>query len=131
MSVCVCVCTCGSVDQRANQLQLRLQLSQPEADRLVVEDRLLEDLPLPRVLDGLLNHVLHHGQNWRRRDTGEVTSPQLLSGLLRLSGCLTVGRCPEPLLLELEHLVGEAQTLLADHVLTGNAHVLQEHLSRV
>lgn len=55
--------TCGSVNQRAQQLHLSLQLSQPEANRLVVEDGLLEDLPLPCVLDGLLNDVVHYGQN--------------------------------------------------------------------
>lgn len=77
-----CASTCGPVDQRAKQLHLRLQLSQPEANRLVVEDWLLEDLPLSRVLDGLLNDVLHHGQTCRRSDEGEVTSPQLRSAKL-------------------------------------------------
>lgn len=123
--------TCGSVDQRAKQLQLRLQLSQPEANRLVVEDRLLEDLPLPRVLDGLLNDVLHHGQSWRWSNKGDVTSPRLLSAQLRFKSLLTVGHGPEPLFLELKHLVGEAQALLADDVLTGKAHVIKEHFSRV
>lgn len=53
------------MDEGAKQLDLRLQFSQPEVNRLVVEDRLLEDLPLPRVLDGLLNDVVHRGQYWR------------------------------------------------------------------
>lgn len=121
--------TCGLVDQRAQQLHLGLQLSQPEANRLVVEDGLLEDLPLPCVLDGLLNDVVHYGQSWRRPDKdGDVSSGRLLSGQLRT---LTVGRCPEPLFLELKHLVGEAQAFLADDVLTGNADVIEEHFSRV
>lgn len=65
------------------------------------------------------------------RERAEVTSPQLLSGQLGLKRSLTVGHCPEPLFLELKHLVGEAQAFLADDVLTGNAHVIEEHLSRV
>lgn len=34
----------------------------------MVEDGLLEDLPLPRVLDGLLDDGVHRGQDWRRSD---------------------------------------------------------------
>lgn len=53
------------VEERAEQLDLRLQLGQPEVNRLVMKDGLLEDLPLPCVLDGLLNDVVHSGQDWR------------------------------------------------------------------
>lgn len=44
---------------------------------------------------------------------------------------LTVGHCPEPLFLELKHLIGEAHSFLADEVLTGNANVIEEHFSCV
>lgn len=57
--------TCGPVEEGAEQLDLRLQLRQPEVNRLVVEDGLLEDLPLPRVLDGLLDDGVHRGQDWK------------------------------------------------------------------
>lgn len=67
--------TCGAVQEGAQQLDLRLQLGQPEVDGLVVENRLLEDLPLPRVLDGLLDDDVHRGQNWRDR---HVTSTSAL-----------------------------------------------------
>ena len=66
--------TCGAVQERAEQLHLCLQLGQAEVDRLVVENRQLEDLPLACVLDGLLDNVVHHGQNWMEagsRDVGE------------------------------------------------------------
>lgn len=56
--------TCSTVEEGAEQLDFCLQLSQPEVNRLVVEDGLLEDLPLPRVLDGFLNNGVHHGQHW-------------------------------------------------------------------
>lgn len=56
------------MEERAKQLDLCLQLSQPEVNGLVVEDGLLEDLPLPRVLDGLLNDVVHRCQDWRQQE---------------------------------------------------------------
>lgn len=57
--------TYSAVSEGAEQLDLRLQLSQPEVHRLVVKDGLREYLPLPRVLDGLLNNVVHHDQDCR------------------------------------------------------------------
>ena len=57
--------TYSAVSQGAEQLDLGLQLSQPEVHGLVVEDGPREDLPLPRVLDGVLNNVVHHGQGCR------------------------------------------------------------------
>lgn len=66
--LCIKTPTCSAVEEGAEQLDLRLQFSQPEVNWLVVEDGLLEDLPLPRVLDGLLNDVVHRGQDWRRQD---------------------------------------------------------------
>lgn len=52
-----------TVDEGAKQLNLRLQLRQLEVNCLVVENWLLEDLPLLRVLDGFLNDIFHCGQN--------------------------------------------------------------------
>lgn len=49
----------------------------------------------------------------------------------RKNGSLTVGHGPEPLFLELQHLVGEAHAFLADDVLAGHADVVEEHLGRV
>lgn len=77
--LCIKTPTCSAVEEGAEQLDLRLQFSQPEVNWLVVEDGLLEDLPLPRVLDGLLNDVVHHGQDWRRQDR-EVEMWLLCSG---------------------------------------------------
>lgn len=74
-SCCESAPTCCAVQEGAQQLDLRLQLGQPEVDRLVVENRLLEDLPLPRVLDGLLDDDVHRGQDWRDR---HVTSTSAL-----------------------------------------------------
>lgn len=63
------ILTCGSVQEGAQQLHLRLQLGQPEVDSLVVEHRQLEDLPLPGVLDRLLDDDVHRGQD--SRDNGD------------------------------------------------------------
>lgn len=49
----------------------------------------------------------------------------------RKKGSLTIGHCPEPLFLELKHLVGEAHAFLADDVLTGHMDVIEEHFSCV
>lgn len=48
-----------------------------------------------------------------------------------LKGSLTVGHCPEPLFLELKHLIGEAHAFLADDVLAGHTNVIEEHFSCV
>lgn len=60
--------TSSMVKEGAEQLNLCLQLRQPEVNWLMVENRLLEDLPLPRVLDGLLNYVVHRRQDYRCLD---------------------------------------------------------------
>lgn len=57
--------TCSTVEEGAKQLHLRLQLSQPKVNGLVVEDGQLEDLPLLCVLDGVLYDVVHRCQDWR------------------------------------------------------------------
>lgn len=49
----------------------------------------------------------------------------------RKNSLLTVGHGPEPLLLELQHLVREAHAFLADDVLAGHTDVVEEHLGRV
>lgn len=51
------------MQEGAKQLHLGLQLSQPEVNSLVVKDGELEDLPLPCVLDGLLDDIFHSGHN--------------------------------------------------------------------
>lgn len=48
-----------------------------------------------------------------------------------MQGSLTVGDCPQPLFLELQHLVGEAHAFLADDVLAGHADVIEEHFGSV
>lgn len=48
-----------------------------------------------------------------------------------MKGPLTIGHCPEPLFLELKHLICEAHAFLADDVLAGHANVIEEHLSCV
>lgn len=68
--VCVVSCllsysTCSTVEEGAEQLDLCLELCQPEVNCLVVEDGLLEDLPLSCVLDSVLNDVVHRGYDWR------------------------------------------------------------------
>lgn len=49
----------------------------------------------------------------------------------RKNSLLTVGHGPEPLLLELQHLIREAHAFLADDVLAGHTDVVEEHLGRV
>lgn len=63
-----CHRTSSTVKEGAEQLNLCLQFCQPEVNRLVVENRLLEDLPLPRVVNGLLNYVVHRRQYYRGLD---------------------------------------------------------------
>ncbi len=46
-------------------------------------------------------------------------------------GSLTIGHCPQPLFLELKHLIGEAHAFLADDVLAGHADVIEEHFGCV
>lgn len=43
----------------------------------------------------------------------------------------TIGHSPESLFLELEHLIGEAHSFLANDVLAGNSHVLEKHFGCV
>lgn len=47
----------------AQQLDFCLQLSQPEVNDLVVQNRLIENLPLSGVINGLLDNFLHGRQN--------------------------------------------------------------------
>ena len=86
-------------------LELRAELGELEVHVLVVEDRLAKRLALARVVDGPLEHALDRAQG--------------------------VGRAPQPLFLELQHLVDEAEALLADQVALRHAHVLEEDLGRV
>lgn len=44
---------------------------------------------------------------------------------------LTICHCPEPLFLELKHLIGEAHAFLANDVVAGNTNVIEEHFSCV
>lgn len=46
-------------------------------------------------------------------------------------GTLTIGHCPEPLFLELKHLIAEAHAFLADDVLAGHTNVIEEQFSCV
>ncbi len=72
---------------------------------LVVEDALAEGLPLARVLDGLVDQPVQAAQR--------------------------AGGAPQALFLELHHLEGEAQALLADEVTFRHAHVVEEQLRGV
>jgi len=71
---------------------------------LVVEHRLAEDLPLPRIGYGVAQNPVQHGP--------------LRGG-------------EQPLFLELLHLVGEAHALLADAVALRHAHVVEEQLGGI
>ncbi len=55
------------MQQGAQQLDLCLQLSQPEVDDLVVQNRLIEDLPLSGVINGLLDDFLHGRHNLKNK----------------------------------------------------------------
>src|SRR6185437_715132 len=94
-----------AIDQGAQQLDLGLQLRQPVVHDLVVEDALAEGLAAARVLDGVLDDALHLDEPARRG--------------------------PQPLLLELLHLVDEAHALLADAEALRHAHAVEEDLRRV
>src|SRR5258706_8284500 len=87
------------VDERAQRLDLRLQLGELEMDDLVVEHAPAEDLPLARVGRRLLDAV-------------EQTLDRVRRG-------------PQALLLELHHLVGEAHAFLADAVALRHAHAVE------
>src|SRR6185312_7228501 len=94
-----------AIDQRAQQLDLGLELGQPVVHDLVVEDALAEGLAAPRILDGVGDDALHLDEAARRR--------------------------PEALLLELLHLVDEAHALLADAEALRHAHAVEKDLRRV
>ena len=89
----------SSVQARPQHLHLRHQLGQSEVDVLVVQQGLTEGLPLPQILDGLGDDEVHGGD----------------------CQCST----GQSLLLELEHLVGEAHPGIPDDVLGGHPHVVQ------
>lgn len=61
----------------AQQLDLCLQLSQPEVNDLVIQNRLFEDLPLSGVINGLLDNFLHHRQDLKKQEIQhyQVMSP--------------------------------------------------------
>src|SRR6185312_7039609 len=71
----------------------------------VVEDRTAEGLAAPCIVDGLVDDEL----------------VRLQAG----------GRAPQPLLLELDHLIGETLALLADAVTLGDADIVEEDLRGV
>src|SRR5579862_3323895 len=77
----------GAVDQRTQRLDLALELSQAEVDHLVVEQRLAEHLALAGVVDGGVDDAVAAHQG--------------------------AGAGPQPLLLELLHLIDEALARLA------------------
>lgn len=90
------------VDQRAQTLDLGLQLGQTKVDDLVVDQRLAEGLAFAAVFDGVVHAGLQPLEN--------------------------IGGAKQPLLLELHHLHHEAGPFLAEQVALGYAHVIEEHL---
>lgn len=55
------------MQEGAQQLDFCLQLSQPEVNDLVVQNRLIEDLPLSGVINGLLDNFLHRRQDSKNK----------------------------------------------------------------
>ena len=55
----------------------------------------------------------------------------MVSLMMRSMRLQAGGRAPQPLLLELQHLVGEALALLADAVALRHAHIVEEDLRGV
>ena len=96
---------CRLPRQGPQELELGLQLRQPEPHHLIRDERLSEGGARLRVVERVVDAAL-----------------QALEG---------VGRRPQPLLLKLDHLVHEALVRLADDILFGDAHVLQGELGGV
>ena len=91
-----------TIDQRAQQFDFGLHFRELEVDRLVVEDALAECLAAPCIFDRVGN-----------------------DGFMRLEAGR---RAPQPLLLELHHLVGEAVAFLANTISLRHPHLVEENL---
>merc|ERR1712212_849457 len=87
------------VQPRPQHLHLSEQFCQAEVNVLVVQERGSECLALPSVGDGVIDDV----------DTGGEAD----------------GRCCQPFLLELHHLVSEAHTFLPNDILGWHTHIVK------
>lgn len=70
---------------------------------------------------------IKHGRHARANPNNE--EQRLTCGWMCGSrkGLLTIGHSPESLLLELQHLVSEAHSLLPYDILAGHTHVIEKH----